>query len=108
MFDDPSNHFSTLCRAVSCRRQSDSLPPSLAFFSHADPSVVVYTGFGVEKEISFYSLVKKQVAHSDTNNHHLLTLLQIFFFFTLFCTKTISINAFLALRTCIQALCFYS
>ncbi|XP_075890586.1 WD repeat-containing protein 90 [Nelusetta ayraudi] len=41
--------------------EDDSLPPSLAVFSHADPSLIIYTGFGVEKEIYFYSLVKKQI-----------------------------------------------
>uniref|UniRef100_A0AAQ6AM06 WD repeat domain 90 n=1 Tax=Amphiprion ocellaris TaxID=80972 RepID=A0AAQ6AM06_AMPOC len=39
----------------------DSLPPSLAAFCPADCSLVVYTGYGVEKELSFYSLTKKQV-----------------------------------------------
>uniref|UniRef100_A0A667XX37 WD repeat domain 90 n=1 Tax=Myripristis murdjan TaxID=586833 RepID=A0A667XX37_9TELE len=39
----------------------DSPPPSLAAFCPADPSLVVYTGYGVEKELSYYSLVKKQV-----------------------------------------------
>uniref|UniRef100_A0A667XPV8 WD repeat domain 90 n=1 Tax=Myripristis murdjan TaxID=586833 RepID=A0A667XPV8_9TELE len=36
-------------------------PPSLAAFCPADPSLVVYTGYGVEKELSYYSLVKKQI-----------------------------------------------
>ncbi|XP_022046552.2 WD repeat-containing protein 90 isoform X1 [Acanthochromis polyacanthus] len=39
----------------------DSLPPSLAAFCPADCSLVVYTGYGVEKELSFYSLTKKQI-----------------------------------------------
>nr|CBN81308.1 WD repeat-containing protein 90 [Dicentrarchus labrax] len=39
----------------------DSPPPSLAAFCPADPSLVVYTGYGVEKELSFYSLAKKQI-----------------------------------------------
>ncbi|XP_056285490.1 WD repeat-containing protein 90 isoform X2 [Pseudoliparis swirei] len=39
----------------------DSPPPSLAAFCPADPSLVVYTGYGVEKELSFYSLTKKQI-----------------------------------------------
>ncbi|KAM9336626.1 WD repeat-containing protein 90 [Symphorus nematophorus] len=39
----------------------DSPPPSLATFCPADPSLVVYTGYGVEKELSFYSLAKKQI-----------------------------------------------
>uniref|UniRef100_UPI0037E729E7 WD repeat-containing protein 90 n=1 Tax=Semicossyphus pulcher TaxID=241346 RepID=UPI0037E729E7 len=39
----------------------DSPPPSLAAFYPADPSLVVYTGYGVEKELSFYSLANKQI-----------------------------------------------
>ncbi|XP_068438690.1 WD repeat-containing protein 90 [Clinocottus analis] len=39
----------------------DNPPPSLAAFCPADPSLVVYTGYGVEKELSFYSLAKKQI-----------------------------------------------
>ncbi|XP_031699208.1 WD repeat-containing protein 90 isoform X1 [Anarrhichthys ocellatus] len=39
----------------------DRPPPSLAAFCPADPSLVVYTGYGVEKELSFYSLTKKQI-----------------------------------------------
>ncbi|XP_055006516.1 WD repeat-containing protein 90 [Boleophthalmus pectinirostris] len=38
-----------------------SPPPSLAAFCPSDPSLVVYTGYGVEKELSFYSLTKKQM-----------------------------------------------
>ncbi|XP_016889554.1 WD repeat-containing protein 90 isoform X2 [Cynoglossus semilaevis] len=39
----------------------DSPPPSLAAFCPADPSLLVYTGYGVEKELSFYSLTQKQI-----------------------------------------------
>ncbi|XP_040924451.1 WD repeat-containing protein 90 [Betta splendens] len=39
----------------------DSPPPSLAAFCPLDHSLVVYTGYGVEKEISFYSLTTKQI-----------------------------------------------
>ncbi|XP_039991620.1 WD repeat-containing protein 90 isoform X3 [Xiphias gladius] len=39
----------------------DSPPPSLAAFCPADPGLMVYTGYGVEKELSFYSLTKKQI-----------------------------------------------
>lgn len=42
--------------------QGDSLPPSMAAFCPADHSLVVYTGYGVDKELSFYSLTKKQVS----------------------------------------------
>lgn len=40
---------------------ADSPPPSLAAFCPSDPSLVVYTGYGVEKELSFYSLTTKQM-----------------------------------------------
>uniref|UniRef100_A0A672FSF8 WD repeat domain 90 n=1 Tax=Salarias fasciatus TaxID=181472 RepID=A0A672FSF8_SALFA len=39
----------------------DSPPPSMAAFCPDDHSLVVYTGYGVERELSFYSLTKKQV-----------------------------------------------
>ncbi|TNN42767.1 WD repeat-containing protein 90 [Liparis tanakae] len=39
----------------------DSPPPSLAAFCPADPSLLVYTGYGVEKELCFYSLTRKQI-----------------------------------------------
>uniref|UniRef100_A0AAV2LAF6 WDR90 4th beta-propeller domain-containing protein n=1 Tax=Knipowitschia caucasica TaxID=637954 RepID=A0AAV2LAF6_KNICA len=38
-----------------------SPPPSLAAFCPSDPSLVVYTGYGVEKELSYYSLSTKQM-----------------------------------------------
>ncbi|XP_053269712.1 WD repeat-containing protein 90 isoform X1 [Pleuronectes platessa] len=41
--------------------EDDSPPPSLAAFCPTDPDLVVYTGYGVEKELSFYSLTKKQI-----------------------------------------------
>ncbi|XP_030257051.1 WD repeat-containing protein 90 [Sparus aurata] len=39
----------------------DSPPPSLAAFCPADPGLIVYSGYGVEKELCFYSLAKKQI-----------------------------------------------
>uniref|UniRef100_A0AAQ4RJH5 WD repeat domain 90 n=1 Tax=Gasterosteus aculeatus aculeatus TaxID=481459 RepID=A0AAQ4RJH5_GASAC len=39
----------------------DSPPLSLAAFWPADPGLVVYTGYGVEKELCFYSLARKQI-----------------------------------------------
>ncbi|XP_077358986.1 WD repeat-containing protein 90 isoform X2 [Festucalex cinctus] len=41
--------------------QDDSPPPSLAAFCPTDPSLLIYTGYGVEKELIFYSLSKKRV-----------------------------------------------
>ncbi|XP_072312187.1 WD repeat-containing protein 90 [Eucyclogobius newberryi] len=43
--------------------------PSLAAFCPSDPSVVVYTGYGVEKELSFYSLTTKQMIKKITIPH---------------------------------------
>lgn len=54
----------SLSLTLSVSLQDGGPPPSLAAFSPSDPSVVVYTGYGVEKELSFYSLVKKQVPQS--------------------------------------------
>ncbi|MED6241311.1 hypothetical protein ATANTOWER_008505 [Ataeniobius toweri] len=47
----------------------DSLPPSLAAFYPADHSLLVYTGYGVEKELSFYSLAKKQIIKKISLTH---------------------------------------
>ncbi|XP_053722443.1 WD repeat-containing protein 90 isoform X2 [Synchiropus splendidus] len=41
--------------------EDESPPPSLAAFCPGDPSLLVYTGYGVEKEMCFYSLVKKRI-----------------------------------------------
>ncbi|XP_041829959.1 WD repeat-containing protein 90 isoform X2 [Melanotaenia boesemani] len=39
----------------------DSLPPSLAAFYPDNHGLLVYTGYGVEKNLTFYSLAKKQI-----------------------------------------------
>ncbi|XP_061562423.1 WD repeat-containing protein 90 isoform X2 [Phycodurus eques] len=39
----------------------ESPPPSLAAFCPTDPSLVIYTGYGIEKELTFYSLSKKRI-----------------------------------------------
>ncbi|KAL6095179.1 wdr90 [Pungitius sinensis] len=44
----------------------DGPPPSLAAFWPADPDLVVYTGYGVEKELCFYSLARKQIMKKIT------------------------------------------
>uniref|UniRef100_A0A3Q2NPU8 WD repeat-containing protein 90 n=1 Tax=Fundulus heteroclitus TaxID=8078 RepID=A0A3Q2NPU8_FUNHE len=48
---------------------SFTLPPSLAAFCPADHSLLVYTGYGVEKELSFYSLAKKQIIKKVALTH---------------------------------------
>ncbi|RMX43573.1 hypothetical protein pdam_00010827, partial [Pocillopora damicornis] len=40
------------------------LPPSLAQFSPTDPDIVVYTGYGMQKAVQFYSLAQKKVVHT--------------------------------------------
>ncbi|PFX32008.1 WD repeat-containing protein 90 [Stylophora pistillata] len=37
------------------------LPPSLAQFSPTDPDIIVYTGYGMQKAVQFYSLSQKKV-----------------------------------------------
>lgn len=54
-------HFNSPWKLTVFVLQDDSPPPSLAAFCPADPSLLVYTGYGVEKELSFYSLTQKQV-----------------------------------------------
>ncbi|KAJ3615377.1 hypothetical protein NHX12_017349, partial [Muraenolepis orangiensis] len=46
-------------------------PPSLAAFCPTDPGLVVYTGYGVEKEISFYSLARKRLYEVDVETEFL-------------------------------------
>uniref|UniRef100_A0A8C7HKE2 WD repeat-containing protein 90 n=1 Tax=Oncorhynchus kisutch TaxID=8019 RepID=A0A8C7HKE2_ONCKI len=43
--------------------------PTLAAFSPIDPGLVVYTGYGVERELSFYSLAKKRVIKKIALSH---------------------------------------
>uniref|UniRef100_A0A3B5L079 WD repeat domain 90 n=1 Tax=Xiphophorus couchianus TaxID=32473 RepID=A0A3B5L079_9TELE len=45
------------------------LPPSLAAFYPADPSLLLYTGYGLKKELSFYSLTKKQIIKKISLTH---------------------------------------
>ncbi|KAL0984331.1 hypothetical protein UPYG_G00140070 [Umbra pygmaea] len=49
--------------------ECDSLPTSLAAFSPTDPGMVVYTGYGVDRELCFYSLAKKQVIKKIALSH---------------------------------------
>lgn len=41
--------------------QYSQLPPSLAQFSPTDPDIIVYTGYGMNKVVQFYSLTQKKV-----------------------------------------------
>ncbi|KAM4697701.1 WD repeat-containing protein 90 [Rhinophrynus dorsalis] len=47
--------------APESQQEPHSSVPSLAAFCPWQPGTVVYTGFGMEKEILFYSVVQKQV-----------------------------------------------
>ncbi|CAH3162897.1 unnamed protein product [Porites lobata] len=44
--------------------QYSKLPPSLAQFSPADPDIIVYTGYGMQKVVQFYSLSQKKVVRT--------------------------------------------
>ncbi|KAL2078258.1 hypothetical protein ACEWY4_025943 [Coilia grayii] len=47
--------------APAAPENGDVLPPSLAAFSPCERGILVYTGYGVTKDITFYCLNKKQV-----------------------------------------------
>ncbi|RXM28033.1 WD repeat-containing protein 90 [Acipenser ruthenus] len=49
--------------------ESDSLPPSLAAFSPSEPGVVLYVGYGMEREITFYSLHQKRIIRKIALSH---------------------------------------
>ncbi|BFZ03507.1 hypothetical protein BsWGS_06545 [Bradybaena similaris] len=50
------------------------LPPTLARFSPDDPDTVVYTGYGMEKLVQFYSLTQRKVVRSLKLTHWSLCL----------------------------------
>ncbi|XP_071943850.1 WD repeat-containing protein 90-like [Antedon mediterranea] len=47
----------------------DLLPPSLVQFSSVDPDTVIYTGYGMQKQIQFYSLNQKKSARRTAITH---------------------------------------
>ncbi|XP_063961233.1 WD repeat-containing protein 90-like isoform X2 [Lytechinus pictus] len=47
----------------------DLLPPSLARFSASDPNVIVYVGYGMQKQVLFYNLAQKKVLRSAALTH---------------------------------------
>ena len=60
------NHCKTECNNMVVvvlvqQGQYSKLPPSLAQFSPADPDIIVYTGYGMQKVVQFYSLSQKKV-----------------------------------------------
>ncbi|KAM4632224.1 WD repeat-containing protein 90 [Discoglossus pictus] len=55
-------------------KETDSSFPSLAAFCPWEPGTVIYTGFGIEKEVLFYSLVQKQVMRRIPLTHFATSL----------------------------------
>ena len=49
--------------------QYDLLPPSLARFCPTDADVIVYTGYGLEKCVQFYSISRKTVFRTASLTH---------------------------------------
>ena len=43
----------------------ESLPPSLARFSHLDPNIIIYVGYGMQKQVLFYNMAQKKVRISN-------------------------------------------
>lgn len=49
--------------------QYNLLPPSLARFCPMDTDVIVYTGYGLEKCVQFYSISRKTVFRTSSLTH---------------------------------------
>ena len=49
--------------------QYELLPPSLARFSPTDPNIIIYTGYGLERCVQFYSLSQKTVVRTSALTH---------------------------------------
>ncbi|XP_070579992.1 WD repeat-containing protein 90-like isoform X2 [Ptychodera flava] len=45
------------------------LPPSLARFSPSEPDIIVYAGYGMQKQIQFYSLSQRKVVRTAALTH---------------------------------------
>ncbi|KAL3876292.1 hypothetical protein ACJMK2_034157, partial [Sinanodonta woodiana] len=45
------------------------LPPSLAKFSPEEPDIIIYTGYGMNKQIQFYSLSQRKVVRTVALTH---------------------------------------
>lgn len=56
-----------LRRGPKC--QYELLPPSLARFSPCDPDIILYTGYGLEKCVQFYSISQKTVLRTYAITH---------------------------------------
>ncbi|EDV28238.1 uncharacterized protein TRIADDRAFT_20616 [Trichoplax adhaerens] len=49
-------------------------PPSLAAFSKTDSDIVIYTGYGIQKEIIFYSLSQQKIIRQCPLTHWMTSL----------------------------------
>ncbi|XP_072042911.1 WD repeat-containing protein 90-like [Amphiura filiformis] len=49
--------------------QYQLLPPSMARFSPSDPDVIIYAGYGMQKQIQFYSISQKKVIRTTALTH---------------------------------------
>ena len=49
--------------------QYELLPPSLARFGPSSPDTIIYTGYGMEKCVQFYSISKKAVVRTAALTH---------------------------------------
>ena len=54
--------------------QWQSLPPSLALFSPAHPDTILYSGYGNEMTVQFYSLTQKMVTQRCFQTYQCLTI----------------------------------
>ena len=54
--------------------QYELLPPSFARFSPSDPDTIVYTGYGLECVVQFYSISKKMVLRTAALTHWVTAL----------------------------------
>lgn len=82
----------------------DSLPPSMARFSASDPNVIIYVGYGMQKQVLFYNLAQKKVIRM-TNSPSLSCLCCVFFpHFAHHCLLIIGVClVFLLLQVCVAA-----
>ena len=59
----------SLCTKIVLQCQYDLLPPSLARFCPTDADVIVYTGYGLDKSVQFYSISRKTVFRTSSLTH---------------------------------------
>ncbi|XP_041363253.1 WD repeat-containing protein 90-like isoform X2 [Gigantopelta aegis] len=56
------------------KSQYSTLPPSLAKFSTSEPDIIVYTGYGMNKCLQFYSLSQRKVVRTTSLTQWTLSL----------------------------------